>query len=265
MLEVSSLQNPVVKKIRSVATRKGREREGSFWAEGIHITLEALETGWPVERLVWCPDLLTSERARKAVESADIDKVTVNEVVFRKVSGRENPSGLGALLKTVRRSLGALTVGAESYVLLLDRPRDPGNLGTIIRTAASAGVDALVIVGSSTDPYDPRSVRAAMGALFALPVVTEGKVEGFLAWADDHGLRLVGSSAKGDVDYRDADYTRPIAMLLGSEQHGLDEELVSAAHVNVRIPMIGRASSLNLAAAAAVLAFAVADDRRGTR
>ena len=261
-MEVTSLQNPVVKKIRSVATRKGREREGSFWAEGIHIVMEAIETGWPVERLVWCPDLLTSEPARRAIEEADADKVTVSEAVFRKMSDRDNPAGLGALLKTVHQSLGAVTPGKEGFLLVLDRPRDPGNLGTVIRTAASAGASSLALVGTSTDPYDPRSVRAAMGALFALPVVWEEKIEGFLAWAKEHRLRLIGSSARGDTDYRRADYQRPFALLLGSEQHGLDKALTAALDVNVRIPMAGRASSLNLAAAAAVLVFAAANAGR---
>ena len=263
MSVVTSLQNPIVKRIRAVGSRKGREREGCFWAEGIHITMEALETGWPMERLVWCPDLLTSEVARESIQRANADAMMVSRSVFRKISGRENPAGIGALLATKHRSLGALDVESGAFFVVLDRVGDPGNLGTVIRTVASAGGDAVILVGASTDPFDPRSVRAAMGSLFTLPVVAEGRADGFLDWARKNGLNLVGSSSKGNVHYREAEYRRPVALMLGSEQHGLDDTLARVVGTSVHIPMAGRASSLNLSAAAAVLAFTASE--AGTR
>ncbi len=259
MALVTSFQNDSVKRARAIQSRKGREREGCFWAEGIHITLEAIETGWPVEQVILCPDRMTSGDAIDAIEGADVEITRVSEEVFRRLSDRDNPTGLGAVLKTAHRSLGAIDVDKDTFIVALDRPRDPGNLGTVIRTVASAGANGLVLVGASTDPYDPRSVRAAMGTLFTLPVVSDGKTDGFLAWVREHDVRLVGSSTRGTTDYREADYTRPVALLLGNEQHGLDETLAAAVDTSVRIPMAGRASSLNLAAAAAILAFTVSN------
>lgn len=257
---ITSTQNPLVKRIRSIKTRKGRQREGSFWAEGIHIVLEALEAEWAVDRLVWCPDLLTSDAGRAAVEDGGCEAVALSEDVFRRVSDRENPTGLGATIKMRHKGLGAITAASDVFCVVLDRAQDPGNVGTVIRTAGAAGADAVVLVGASADPYDPRCVRASMGSLFSVPVVAEGKHQGLIEWATERAVRLVASSAKGEVNYKDALYGRPLGLMLGSEQHGLDAELIAVADLTVQIPMVGRASSLNLAAAAAVLCYAVAGD-----
>jgi TrmH family RNA methyltransferase len=255
MVEITSLRNPLIKRIRSLGHKKYRQKEQCFWAEGIRIVWEALELGWDIETLVWAPELLRSDPTRQMVADARVRKVTVSERVFQRLSERENPQGLGALIHIPERSLADLAVGSEAFLVILEEPQDPGNVGTIVRTVDGAGGTGVILLGNSADPYDPQSVRASMGSLFAVPVVADVGISDFVAWAKERGLWLVGTSARAERCYWEAGYRRPLALLFGSEQKGLSKALWDAADEVVLIPMRGRATSLNLASAVAVMAF----------
>lgn len=255
MTEITSLQNPLIKRIRSLKHRKYRQREGRFWAEGIRIVLEALELRWDVEALVWAPDLLTSHSAHQAIVRMPEKTVAVSGQVFRSLSSRDNPQGVGALVRIPERRLEDLSIGPETFLLVLEDAQDPGNVGTVVRTADCTGCHGVIMLGNCADPYAPQAVRASMGSLFSLPVVTGVATSDFLRWARAVNLRLVGTSARAAVGYREADYSRPLALLFGSEQRGMSEALCRAAHETVCIPIQGRASSLNLSSAVAVMAY----------
>jgi TrmH family RNA methyltransferase len=153
------------------------------------------------------------------------------------------------------RRLKEIPVGSEALVAVLVEPRDPGNLGSIVRTADCAGASGVVVVGTPADLYDPKCVRASMGSLFAMPVVSVPDLETCLAWARAQGLRCVATSARAERSCFAFDLTGPLALILGPERGGLSEEAVGRCDAGVRIPMRGRASSLNLAAAAGVLMY----------
>lgn len=254
-VDIVSPQNPLIKRIHSLGLRKNRYREGCFWAEGIRVVLGVLESYWEVEALMWAPSLLRSERALQAVAKASIKKFSVSNQAFRRMSVREDPQGLGALVRIPERRLEDLDVGPQSLFVVLEAPKDPGNIGTVVRTVDCVGGRGIILLGNGADPYDSKSVRASMGSLFGLPVVSGVEVSKFSAWAKEVNMNLIGTSAKADLCYQEVSYNRPISFLFGSEKTGMSKDLREVSHKIVQIPIFGTATSLNLASAVAVMVY----------
>ena len=169
---ITSFKNPKVKFLRALRMRKYRQRERCFLAKGIRIVEEALTCGAPVETLVYAPDLLVSERARALVGRVERSRrLALSADVFRALSERDEPQGIAALIHIEDQPLATIPLSDDMLVIVAYQLRDPGNLGSIIRTADAAGATGVVVVGPSVDVYDPHAVRATMGSLFALPVV----------------------------------------------------------------------------------------------
>jgi len=268
MPPISSFQNPRVKFLRALRLRKHRQRERCFFVEGIRIVEEALACKAPLQTLVYAPDLLVSERARSLVEQVPPTlRLALSADVFRGLSERNQPQGIAAVIDMPEPPLSAISPAADMLLLVAFQLRDPGNLGAIVRTADATGAVGVVVVEPSVDLYDPQTVRATMGSLFALPIVRLAEADELWAWCDDvrrAGLPLcvVGTSAHGSLIHFDVDYDRPLALLIGSEQRGLPPSARARADVLVRLPMVGRASSLNASAAAAALVYEVIRQRR---
>jgi TrmH family RNA methyltransferase len=266
-LQITSSRNPRVKFLRSLRLQKYRQRERCFLIEGIRIVEEALTCGAPVETLVYAPDLLVSERAKALVERAEpAQRLNLSDDVFRTLSNRDDPQGIAALVRIEERSLADIPPTDDMLVIVAYQLRDPGNLGTIIRTADGAGATGVVIVEPAVDLYDPQTVRATMGSLFALPIVRLADETALSRWHQDlraAGLPLlvVASSAQGQQAHFEVDYNRPLTLLVGSERHGLPSPVRKEADVLVRLPMAGRATSLNVAAATAALVYEVIRQR----
>ncbi len=266
-LQITSSRNPRVKFLRSLRLQKYRQREGRFLIEGIRIVEEAWTCGAPVETLVYAPDLLVSERAQALVERAEpAQRLCLSGDVFRTLSDRDNPQGIAAVVRIEERSLADIPPADDLLIIVAYQLRDPGNLGTIIRTADGAGATGVVIVEPAVDLYDPQTVRASMGSLFALPIVRLADGAALSRWYQElraAGLPLlvVASSAHGRQAHFEVDYNRPLALLVGSERHGLPSPVREEADVLVRLPMAGRATSLNVAAATTALVYEVIRQR----
>jgi RNA methyltransferase, TrmH family len=255
---ISSAANPLVKRVRSLADRKHRRRESAFVVQGIQPVWQAVEAGAEVEVIIVAPGLLRHPGAVAMVaerETAGVRVATVSDELFGRISDRDAPSGLAAIVRATPAPLADMPVRADSVFAVLHEVGNPGNLGTIIRTANAAGVSAVITIGPSADPYDPAAVKASMGALFAMPVAQATSADQFFEWAATSGITVAATSARGSATCWDAELPLPIAFMLGSEGAGLPEEVLDRADVHVRIPMVGTAESLNLAAAAAVLLF----------
>jgi TrmH family RNA methyltransferase len=265
---ISSLQNPRIKAIRGLRMRKHRASEQRYLTEGIRIVEEALERRAPVETLVYCPDLLVSERARALVERhAEIERLAVSAQVFASLSGREEPQGLAAVVRMSSLTLRDIALRPDLLAVVAWQLQTPGNLGSIIRTADAAGAHAVIIVEPSVDLYDPDTVRATMGALYALPIAMARQEAELAAWmegarAAGTSLRALGTSAQGTALVWDVDCRGPLAILIGSEKDGLSEYARSMADVIARLPMAGSASSLNVSAAAAAVIFETVRQRQ---
>ncbi len=256
--EVTSLSNPIIKDIKALALKKHRDETRTFLAEGLKLVIDAQELGWTIRTLIYSK----AGRGKPAVEQVAARTVAagglvleVSEKVMGSITRRDNPQMVSAVFEQKWSSLASLKPGKGETYVALDRVRDPGNLGTIIRTADAAGASGVILVGETTDPFSLETVRATMGSLFALPLARASVAE-FLDWKRKADARVVATHLAGAVDYRTIDYkSRPTILLMGNEQSGLPDELASQADALARIPQQGRADSLNLAVATAVMLF----------
>ena len=256
--EVTSLANPIVKDIKALMNKKAREETGSFIAEGLKLIIDALELGWTIRTLIYSKAAkgkpLVEKVAAKTVASGGL-VLEVSEKVMASIVRRDNPQMVAGVFEQRWRPLADVKPKTGETYVALDRVRDPGNLGTIIRTADAVGASGVILVGDCTDPFAVETVRATMGSVFAMPV-SRATVEEFIAWRKGADVNVVATHLAGSVDYRTVEYAqKPVVVLMGNEQSGLPEELATKADTRVRIPQEGRADSLNLAIATAVMLY----------
>ena len=256
--EITSLSNPIIKDIKALTNKKDREESGTFLAEGLKLVIDALELGWTIRTLIYAKAAkgkpLVEQVASRAVAHGGL-VLEVSEKVLSSVTRRDNPQMVVGVFEQRWKRLNDLAPAKNDTFVALDRVRDPGNLGTIIRTADAAGASAVLLIGDCTDPFSLETVRATMGSIFAVPVI-KASPEDFLAWQKRAGVQVVATHLAGAVDYRTVDYRqKPTVLLMGNEQSGLPENLARSADRTVRIPQQGRADSLNLAVATAVMLF----------
>ena len=257
---ISSQANPLIKQIRSLRQRKGRDETGLFLVEGIHHVGEAVEAGWEIEALVYAPDQLTSDFARRLVDGQSqrgVRCVALTPGLFGTITEKDNPQGVLAVVR--QRHTGLIDIAPERFHFgaALVSPQDPGNVGTILRSLDASGADGLFLLDGGVDPYHPSSIRASMGTIFWKSLV-QASFDDFVIWARRHGCQLVGTSAHAEADYRTFKPGRqPVILVLGNEQKGLSQEQMAACDVTLSMPMRGRVSSLNLAVAAGILLYSL--------
>lgn len=258
---ITSTANPRIKQIRALAQRKQREASGLCVAEGIFHTGEALASG-EVAYLVYAPDLLISPYGRSLVSVAEARGTPAYPVtveVMATIADKDNPQGLLAVAHHRRIPLDTLLPTTHPWLVALVAPQDPGNVGAILRTIDAVGASGLILLDGGVDPFHPSAVRASMGTIFRLPVAHSSWDE-FAAWSSSAGYQLYGTSAHGSRDYRAAGiYVPPLVLLMGSEREGLSAAQAAACAELLRLPMHGRARSLNLAVATGVFLYAIHD------
>ena len=256
--QVTSLANPTVKAVRALHLRKEREDSGLFLAEGLKLVGEALDLGRTPRILLYGPEAASMPILRRTAEAtvkAGGDVIEVNREILEKVSRRDNPQTVVAVFPQVFTDLQSLRPASARCWVALQAVRDPGNLGTIVRTADAAGCGGVILVGECCDPYSVEAVRATMGSIFAVPLY-RATVGEFLAWRANWPGSVVGTLLTATADHRSASYESPTLILMGNEQAGLPPELAAACDVNVKIPMRGRADSLNLSVATGIMIYA---------
>lgn len=213
-----------------------------------------------LKKVIVSPDLLSGGEAEgrlgELVDPSQI--VDVSAAVYRNLSDRENPAGMGAIVTSPLLELGQLQIQSNNPVVILDRISDPGNLGTIIRTADAAGMAGVIMVGAGVDVLHPSALRASLGTAFTVPLAHTTAAD-FDIWRKKRELYLIGTSANAEFDYQQIKSAGKIGLLLGNEREGLSAELTAMTDQMVTIPMQGQASSLNLAVAAGIMMFALRD------
>ncbi len=258
--EVTSLANPIVKDIKALALKKFRDQQNAFMAEGLKLVIDALDLGWTIRTLVFSKsglgNPLVEKVAARTVAAGGL-VLEVNDKVLAAITRRDNPQMVVGVFEQRWTQLADVRPTGNDVWAALDRVRDPGNLGTVIRTIDAVGARGVILVGDTTDPFALETVRATMGSIFAVPVARASE-QAFLAWRKGFGGLVAGTHLKGSVDYRTVDYAdRPVVLLMGNEQQGLPETLAGACDRLVRIPQAGRADSLNLAVATGVMLYEV--------
>ena len=257
---ITGFSNPTVKYLRSLRDKKYRRREGKFLAEGLRLLTDALESGRVPEVLVMAeardphPLLAALERA---VDAAGGEVIETSPDILSKITGKDNPQGVVGVFEEFDTSLDALDRSGAPIWLVAQALRDPGNLGTMLRTGDALGAGGLILIDDCADPFSVEAVRASMGAVFTQQIARAPWDE-FIAWLrQDGGGQLVAASLRDAVPYRGAPYAAPCFVLVGNESRGLPEEYENACDLRVTMPMRGRADSLNAAVAAAVLGYEV--------
>ena len=251
---ITSLNNPAVKAARALHLRKEREETGLFLVEGLKSVTEAVQLG-RAPRLLLYGEAAEHHPLLREAAAAAAETALVSEGVLAKISRRDNPQAVLGVFEQSFAQLHDLDPAAARCWVALEAVRDPGNLGTIIRTADAAGCGAVILVGSCCDPFSVEAVRATMGSIFAVPLLKAAVTE-FVAWVGGWPGSVVGTRLEATKDFRDASYAAPTLLVMGNEQAGLTNEVARACGVAVKIPMRGRADSLNLAVATGVMIYA---------
>jgi RNA methyltransferase, TrmH family len=261
--EVTSLANPVIKDIKSLALKKHRDASGRFVGEGLKFITDALDGGWQVHVLVYSKTASSEPHVQAVAARARARGALILEVsqkVLEAISRRDNPQAAIGVFGQRHAELGNIRPEGNDLWIALDRVRDPGNLGTIIRTADAVGAKGVILVGETTDPWGIEAVRATMGSLFHVPIV-RARLQQFLDWRRSWPGVVVGTHLEGVEDYRRVQHAgKPVLLLMGNEQQGLPPELSAACDTLCIIPMAGQADSLNLAVATGIMLFELRRD-----
>ena len=256
-MRIESPQNRLIKLARSLHGPKGRRETGLLLAEGPAVVAEALLYAPDIEWIAWRPDDAgeEAEALADAASQAGIEVHELSERAFDGLSPTRSPQGIAAIIRMRPADLGAIRCRPDAEtILVLHDLRDPGNVGTMIRAADALGAGAVILSGSCADPYEPKVVRATAGSLFHLPVV-EADWGQVVAWARDEKLSLVAAAADAPHVLGKAGLPPRAAIVIGNEAHGLPDDVLQDAAMQVRIPMPGRAESLNAAVAAGIMLY----------
>jgi TrmH family RNA methyltransferase len=261
--QVTAFSNPLVKEVRALREKKGRRRQGMFIAEGLRILTEAREAGRLPAILFYAEGArhpLLSALADE-VEAAHGDVIETNADILHKLSGKDNPQTVLGVYRGFDTSLAAIDREAAPLWIVAQALRDPGNLGTILRTGDAVGAGGVILVDECVDPFSVEAVRASMGALFTQRIAAAPWGE-FITWLRRGEGQLIGTSLKAGLDYQAPHYAPPAFILVGNEAQGLPEAYEAECDLVVKMPMLGKADSLNAAVATGVMAYEVINQWR---
>jgi len=254
---ITGFSNPTVKFLRSLREKKHRKQEGKFLAEGLRLLTDARESGRMPELLIMASGRDSHpllEALEADVLAAGGEVIETDEAILAKITGKDNPQAVAGMFSEFNTSLAALDRSSAKIWLVAQALRDPGNLGTMLRTGDAVGAGGLILLDDCADPFSVEAVRASMGAIFTQGLA-QARWEDFLPWLRAGEGQLVAASLRNAQDYRGAPYAAPCFLMVGNESRGLPEAYEDACDLRVTMPMKGRADSLNAAIAAAVLAY----------
>ncbi len=262
--EITAYSNPLVKSVRLLREKRHRREQGRFLAEGLRILTEALDAGHVPETIFYAAESAAHPlvgRLIAATEGGGGEAIETSRDILHKLSGKDNPQTVLGVFREFTRRLDAIDRASAPIWLVAQSLRDPGNLGTILRTGDAVGAGGLILVDDTVDPFSVEAVRASMGATFT-QVIAVASWADFIAWLRRGPGQLVGLSLDTDVDYQAPAYAAPTFLLVGNEAQGLPADYAAECDLLVKMPMLGRADSLNAAVATAVMAYEVLNQRR---
>ena len=262
--QITAFSNPLVKAARGLRDKKNRRSEGRFLAEGLRILTEAREAGVLPETLFFSDASHPLVQAMiAATEAAGGEAIETGADILHKISGKDNPQAVLGVYRVPETALSGIERGSAPLWIVAQALRDPGNIGTILRTGDAVGAGGLILIDDCADPFSVEAVRASMGALFTQKIAA-ARWEEFVPWLRSGPGQLVGTSLNAARDYQEPGYEKPAFILVGNERAGLPEAYERECDLLVKMPMLGKADSLNAAVATAVMAYEVINQwRRG--
>ncbi|NPA90822.1 MAG: RNA methyltransferase [Chloroflexi bacterium] len=258
MERITSTKNRRVVEARKLSSRKHRRRQGRFLVEGLQILHMALDAGAEPVEVFYCEDLFTGPEARALLQrfaERGATLVPVAPHVLQSLSERETPQGLVATFRLFEHTLDQIRWEGNGLTVVLDRLQDPGNLGTLIRTADAVAARAVILIEPCVDPFDPKTVRGSMGSIFNVPIVRVKDVAHLFRTLRDHRVRVVGTDVREGRLWGEGLWEGEVALLLGNEARGLSPDVREHVDAYARLPIVGKAESLNVAVAGGVFMY----------
>jgi RNA methyltransferase, TrmH family len=254
---ITSKDNSVIKRLRSLSDPKQRKKEHAFLIEGVKMVEEALRDKAGVSMVVAAPSLVQhhGKGVLKLAENRGVDILWISSALMDALSESKTPQPVMAVVKMQEHSLDSLFSRDPGLIILAHQLQDPGNLGTIIRTAEAVGASGIAITPNTVDPFNAKAIRASMGSILRLPIVHIGNIVSFMKTCKQKGYQTVATVLTGDRTYFDIDLKKPTVVILGQEGAGLPQEVTSNIDLQIRIPMADTIDSLNVATAAAVILY----------
>ncbi|GGA80586.1 rRNA methyltransferase [Flavobacterium palustre] len=253
MKQITSIQNPFIKSLVLLQEKaKNRRQTGTFLIEGVREISLAVKGHYEIETVLFYPEICSETEARKLAKSAEL--IEINKEVFQKLSYRDTTEGILAVAKSKSLQLADLKLSATPLILVAEAPEKPGNIGALLRTADAANLDAVIIANPKSDLYNPNIVRSSVGCLFTNQIATASTTE-IISFLKEKNINFYCATLQNSTSYHTQDYTKPTALVVGTEATGLTQEWRDAATQNIIIPMQGEIDSMNVSVAAAILIF----------
>ncbi|ABR47815.1 RNA methyltransferase, TrmH family, group 3 [Alkaliphilus metalliredigens QYMF] len=256
---ITSDKNAVLKHIKGLSLRKNRIKHQQFTIEGLRIVEECFLHGGPIDHILYCDHIHQVQGGPHLLEKLK-EKYPCHQTMdslFLKIADTETPQGIIAVVEMKNHQLESLDLEKKEnpFIVVLDEIQDPGNLGTIIRTAEGAKTDAIILTKGCVDPYNSKSIRATMGAIFHLPIIQSNNNEEWIYYLKANAVKLVASTLETDKNHFQLDYNNPIAMIIGNEARGIHPDILAQVDERVKIPILGKIESLNASVAAGILIY----------
>lgn len=262
---VTSSSNPIIKVAKSLHKKKERWERNLFFVEGVRAVEEAVISNAKIECILYSDSLLATETGENLLDVISQSKfklVYVTDKLMKEISDTEKPQGVFAIIGFNLSDFKGILNRERNFLILLDRVQDPGNLGTIIRTADAMGANGVIVTSGCVDVFNPKVIRSTMGSIFHIPVVYyENVVEAMIKLKEFNILTMATSLEANKYSY-DVDFTKDFALIIGNEASGIDKEILDISDISLKIPMIGMAESLNAAIASAIIMYEAARQRQ---
>jgi TrmH family RNA methyltransferase len=263
---ITSSQNKFIKMAASLKEKKYRDELKLFVVEGVRLVEEAAQSNWQVETCIYIAEAKDERRVQKvllSLQSQNCRMIEVPKALYGKITEVKQPQGIMAIMKKCEFSLDDCLASVEKpFLVVLDEVQDPGNVGTIIRTAAAAGCTGVILTKGCADIFAAKVVRASMGSLFHVPLFVEANQEEVITFLNKHSIDILATSLESSAIYFQADFSKPIAVVFGNEGNGVSRQLLEVATGRLHIPLLGNVESLNVAASAAVILYEAVRQRQ---
>lgn len=260
---LTSTKNPLIKLACRLRNRRDREKEQLTLLEGYRELTRAFDYGMKINNCFYCPEMFLGKNELSLIDKLLANGVDCTEVaahLIKKMSYRDRPEGLMAVADIMRHSLEAIPIKENGLYLIAEAVEKPGNLGAILRSADAAGVAGVIVCEKRTDIYNPNVIRASTGALFSVPLA-EADTADTIAWLHKNRIKALAATPHTEALYSEIDLTQAVAIVVGAEQYGLSDEWLEQSELKIKIPMLGKIDSLNVATAATILLYEAARQR----
>lgn len=265
MIEITSSSNSTIKEVRSLYRRKERWKNKLFIVEGVKMIEECIDRNYHLSYIIYCDDLFQVQGGKELFQKIESSYRLINvpRELYKEISDTENPQGVLAVSKFNVEDVKNIDMDEKPFVLLLDKVQDPGNLGTIIRSADAFGVHGIILTEGCVDIYNPKVVRATMGSIFRVAIYHEENAIETVKSLKEKGMKIFSTSLDESEDLQNVDFKESSMFIIGNESQGVSRPLNDLADKLIRIPMIGEAESLNVAIATSIIMYEAMKGRKG--